>query len=219
MNTREQQTTDITQMTPEEIKAYLKAQEKEAEVQKAKEIDKYNKDKTNFIKTVIKTYKTINNELSELKEFTISTGTELNNRMYTVRGKEPKETKSFTISNPEDTFKITIERAEYFKFTEEANVHINAIREIFENKFAARNKGLYEILNGLLMRNRNQEYDAKLLAKVRIQINKLGDEKLIEEFSSLEKCQVVAKTSTYCRAYEKDNKGSWKQINIQFSTL
>src|SRR5690606_9528184 len=103
--------------------------------------------------------------------------------------------------NEDDTLKVVVDRQERFEFTEEAMVHINAIKDIFKNKFADRNKGLYNILEGLLIKGSKGEYDPKLLAKARKQVRELGDDNLIAEFDKLDDCQRVTGTASYCRLY------------------
>lgn len=98
-------------------------------------------------------------------------------------------------------------------------MHINAIKEIFRDKFEARHKGMYNLLDGLLIKGTKGEYDPKLLAKARRQVRELGDENLISEFDKLEQCQRVVGTSLYCRLYIRDEKLKWQDVSLQFSSL
>lgn len=211
--------TDLATLSDKELQAELARREKarKAEAEKAKK--DYLKDKEDFLEATVSKFSHLSNELLHLKHQTISAANELFDRMYEVDGKEPKEVKTFTLKSDDDTLKVEVERQERFTFTDEAVVHIGAIQDIFKAKFADRNKGLYEILDALLIKNTKGEYDAKLLAKARQQVRKLGDVALIEEFDKLQDCQRVVGTSTYCRAYRKDAHGKWEDVKIQFSSL
>lgn len=210
---------DITKMNPEQIKAYLADQESQEKAKKEKEYKGFINDQDDFIETAVTSFKTSHNELKQLKAFTIDRATQLYQKMWTLKGKMPKDVKSFQLVDKANKLKIVIERAERFKFTEEATVHIHSIKDIFKSKFEERNKGFYAVLDGILMRNSKGEYDAKLLAKARQQIKKLGDPQLIKEFEALEQCQMVESTATYARAYFKNESGKWEDINVQFSSL
>ncbi|SNR16523.1 DUF3164 family protein [Tenacibaculum jejuense] len=177
------------------------------------------KENEKFCNKTAEKFSNLSSQLKLLKEETIKEANRLYREMYNLNGKKPKDVKSFSRKNKEGNIMITVDYQERIEFTEEANVHINAIKEIFRNKFANRNKGLYNILDGLLIKGNKGEYDPKLLAKARKQVKDMGDEKLIEEFEKLSDCQRVSGSSKYCRVKTRDENNKWKDINIQFSSL
>ena len=138
--------------------------------------------------------------------------------MYEVNGKEVKEQKNITQKSECGMFKVTAERKERFAFTDEADVHIDSIREILKAKFEGRNKGMYQFLDSILMKNGKGDYDPNLLSKAKQQANKLGYQDLMDELDKLQSCQTITGTALYCRAYFKTDSG-WKDIVMQFSAL
>ena len=215
----EVQTKSISEMSKAEIKAYLEQQEKQEKKELAEKRKKFEADKNDFTAHSASKFKQLQAELKSLKDYTIIEANKLFNRMYELHGKDPKETKSFSLKNSDDSVKVTVDRQERFEFTEEAMVHINAIKDIFKEKFAARNKGLYSILDGLLIKGSKGEYDPKLLAKARRQVRELGDDKLVAEFDKLDDCQRVTGTALYCRVYIRSEKNKWEDVSLQFSSL
>lgn len=216
----------ISEYTKEELKAYLEEKEQEEKQQLAAEKRKYETEKNAFVETTGNYFLDYQRRLERLKSQTILQANQYYERMYTIEGKDPKDTKSFSLKNDDDTIKLTVERQERFEFTDEAIVHINAIKDIFKEKFAQRNKGLYEILNDLLIKGKKGEYDPKLLAKARNKVRKLGDDKLIAEFDKLDDCQRISGTAQYCRLYmrlnkqeELDKAASYSDVSLQFSSL
>lgn len=210
--------TDLSTLSAEDLQAELERR-KSAEKSEREQIRKaFKKDKDDFVKHTASKFQQLHRELKELKEFTMSNANDLYERMYRMNDREPKDTKSFSLKNEADTMKVVVDRQDRFEFTEEAMVHINAIKDIFENKFAARHKGLYRILNGLLVKGSKGEYDPKLLAKARREVRELGDENLIAEFDKLDDCQRVTGTASYCRTYVREN-GKYKDVTLQFSAL
>lgn len=213
------ETLDLSTLSEKELEAEIarrKAAKKEAETKARKE---YEADKKAYLAHTAGKFIQLHAELKELKEYSIVEANKLYQRMYEINDKEPKSVNSFTLKNESDTIKVTVDRQERFEFTDEAMVHINAIRDIFKSKFAERNKGLYNILDGLLIKNSKMEYDPKLLAKARRQVRELGDDNLINEFDKLDECQKVTGSSMYCRLHVRDDKGKWKDVSLQFSSL
>ncbi len=208
---------DLSQLSAEELEAALKLKKAAKQKEQQKVEDDFSKDKSDFLFATVMKFIALSNELKNLKSHTITEANKLYLRMFEIQGKEPKSVNTFSLKT--DTFKITVDRQERFEFTEEATVHIQAIKDIFKEKFADRNKGFYNFLESILMRNAKGDFDPKLLAKGRTQVNNIGDEALIREFEKLENCQRVVGSAMYCRAYKIDDKGRWNDINVQFSSL
>ena len=210
-------TKPISEMTASEIEAFLK--EKKASETKQQEIRKkaYETDKENFLNEVSTKFKELQTILSDVKNDTIIHSENFNALKYQLEDKAVKEAKSFELKN--DNVKIVVENQDKFDFNDTAIVHINAIKDIFREKFEARNKGFYNLLDSILMKNSKGEYDAKLLNKARRQAKELGDEALMNEFDKLNDCLVVVGTAKYVRVYTKDDKNRWKDVSLSFSSL
>jgi len=210
---------NLETLSEKELQAELERRAKAKKEAETKAKKQYEADKEAFLEHSASKFRQLHHEMAELKEYSIAEANKLYERMYEIAGKVPKEVNSFSLKNKADTIKVTVDRQERFEFTEEAMVHIQSIREIFKNKFAERNKGLYNILDGLLIKNSKMEYDPKLLAKARRQVRELGDQNLIDEFDKLDECQKVTGSSLYCRLHIKDDKNKWKDVSLQFSSL
>lgn len=210
-------TKTINDMSAAEIEAILKQKKAdETRVQNQRK-EAYIKDKEAFLNNVLGEFTHLQNVLSVLKNDAIVHSENFNKLKYELEDKAVKEAKSFELKN--DNIKIVVETQERFDFNDEAVVHINAIKDIFREKFENRNKGFYNLLDGILMKNTKGEYDAKLLTKARKQVRELGDENLISEFDKLNDCLIVSGTAKYIRVYTKDDKNRWKDISLNFSSL
>ncbi len=210
-------TKPISEMTASEIEAFLK--EKKASETKQQEIRKkaYETDKENFLNEVSTKFKELQTILSDVKNDTIIHSENFNALKYQLEDKAVKEAKSFELKN--DNVKIVVENQDKFDFNDTAIVHINAIKDIFRAKFEGRNKGFYNLLDSILMKNSKGDYDAKLLNKARRQAKELGDDALMLEFDKLNDCLVVVGTAKYVRVYTKDDKNRWKDVSLSFSSL
>ena len=210
-------TKPITEMSAAEIKVFLK-QKESAELQQQESRKKaYESDKENFLNEVSTKFTEVKAILLSLKNDTITHSENFNALKYQLEDKAVKEAKSFELKN--DNVKIVVENQDRFDFNDTAIVHINAIKDIFREKFENRNKGFYNLLDSILMKNSKGEYDAKLLNKARRQTKELGDEALMNEFDKLNDCLVVVGTAKYVRVYVKDDKNRWKDVSLSFSSL
>ena len=210
-------TKPITEMSASEIEAFLK-QKKAAENQQQQNRKKaYETDKENFLKEVLSRFTDARGILETLKNETITHSENFNALKYQLEDKAVKEAKSFELKN--DNVKIVVENQDKFDFNDSAIVHINAIKDIFRAKFEGRNRGFYNLLDSILMKNSKGDYDAKLLNKARRQVKELGDEALMNEFDKLNDCLVVVGTAKYVRVYTKDDKNRWKDVSLSFSSL
>lgn len=210
-------TKPISEYTAAELLELAKqkgAAEQEKQIKRKKA---YDTDKESFLNEVLNRFKDARGILETLKNETIVHSENFNALKYELEDKAVKEAKSFELKN--DNVKIVVENQDKFDFNDTAIVHINAIKDIFRVKFEGRNKGFYNLLDSILMKNSKGDYDAKLLNKARRQAKELGDEALMEEFDKLNDCLEVVGTSKYVRVYTKDDKNRWKDVSLSFSSL
>ncbi|MCH4824272.1 DUF3164 family protein [Gramella lutea] len=218
METLEKQKS-AAEMSSQELEQLLQQRREKEKAEQEKEKKQYEKDKQDFVQHSGSKFKQLHNEMKELKDYTIAEANKLYERMYKVEGKEPKETKSFTLKNNDDTVKVTVDRQERFEFTEEAIVHIDSIKELFKEKYANRNKKLYGYLDELLIKGKTGEYDPKLIVKIRRKAIQLDDEEMLDLINKLSGCQRMRDTALYCRLYIRSDKGKWEDVSLQFSSL
>jgi hypothetical protein len=210
-------TKPLSEMTAAEIKEVLKQKEAAENAQQITRKKAYETEKENFLNEVATKFTEVKGILLSLKNDTITHSENYNALKYQLEDKAVKEAKSFELKN--DNVKIVVENQDKFDFNDTAIVHINAIKDIFREKFEARNKGFYNLLDSILMKNSKGEYDAKLLNKARRQAKELADEALMNEFDKLNDCLVVVGTAKYVRVYVKDDKNRWKDVSLSFSSL
>ncbi len=210
-------TKPLSEYTAAELKEYLKQKEAADQEKQIKRKKAYETDKENFLNEVSTKFKELQTILSDVKNDTISHSENFNALKYQLEDKAVKEAKSFELKN--DNVKIVVENQDKFDFNDTAIVHINAIKDIFRAKFEGRNKGFYNLLDSILMKNSKGDYDAKLLNKARREAKELGDDALMEEFDKLNDCLVVVGTAKYVRVYTKDDKNRWKDVSLSFSSL
>ena len=206
-----------SEMTAAELEQLLKAKKADEQKQHEKQKAAYLQDKENFLTKTVDEFQKVAGMLMALKNEVITHSENFNVLKYELEGKPVKATKSFELKN--ESIKIVVETQERFEFNDQAPVHINAIKDLFKAKFENRNKAMYTLLDSILMRNSNGDYNAKLLTKARAQVRKIGDDQLTEEFDKLNDCLVVTGSAKYVRVYTKDDKNKWRDISLNFSSM
>jgi hypothetical protein len=204
------------EMTTAELEELLASKKAEANKEAERRKNDYLKNKNNFLDDLLASFNHYRDGLTDLKKSAINHSENFNRLKYEIDGKSLPNYKSFELKN--EKVKVVVDEQERFDFTDEAVVHINAIKEIFKAKFEERNKGMYALLDSILMRNSKGDYDAKLLAKARGQVKKIGDEALTAEFDKLQDCLIVVGTRKYIRVYVRED-NQWQDVSLNFSSL
>jgi hypothetical protein len=202
-----------------ELRQQLAIVEAEERTEKLKKEKAFKKRKEGFVNETVGIFKDLQSSLIDLKTTSVTEGNRLWEQMFALEDQKPKEQKQFSLMNNDKTRKIVVDRAERFGFNEEAIVGIQGVKEFFKAKFANRSKLAYSILDKLLIKNGAGDYDPKLLSKLRSEVKEINDPELTKSFAIIENNQVVVGTALSFRAYEKDEKGKWKDIVVQFSSL
>lgn len=210
---------DLSTLTAEELQAEIERRKTAEQDAKIKEKKAFDSNKEAFLTHTSGKFNQLQAELRQLKDFTISKANELYEQMYRMEGKEPREVQSFQMKNKADTIKVVVDRQQILEFNENAEVHINAIKDIFQAKFESRNKSMYGYINDILIKNSKGDYDPRLITKVRQRASEEGHADILAELEKLEACRRVTGTALYCRCYIRNDKKKWQDITLQFSAL
>jgi len=219
MTKTKEKTKELSAMSNEELMAELERRKKAERTAYEKAKKEFTKNKEAFLKKSVVEFQAVQEQMNELKTYTITKANELYEQMYRMEGKEVREVQSFTMKDEKDRYKVVVDRQDILEFNENAEVHINDIKEIFKNKFETRNKAMYGYLNDLLVKNGKGDYDPKLITKVRKRAVEYGHTEILQELEKLEQCRRVSGTALYCRCYVRDKNKKWRDITLQFSAL
>ncbi len=210
----------ITEMSAAELRKHLEAKEREERKIKDQARRKYEKDRDSFVEAFVSHAAQFHADLKAFKTASITRGNELHDMMYEIFEKEAKALKSFTIMNTEKTLKVVVERAERHGFNETAEVAIAEIKDVLRAKFEGRNKGMYEIIDSILMKNTKGDYDERLVAKLRRHEETVADKRFSDALDTLANAYYTTQSGTYIRAYKlNEETNKWEDIILQFSSL
>lgn len=206
--------------TVEQLEEMLKKKKQAQKSAQKSAQAQYENRKNAFVKRMVDLFHDYNKELTDLKKEVLTEGNALHDEMYKVYGKEPKELKQFTLFNEAKTLKLVIERQNKLQFDETAEVAINTIKDVLRSKFEGRNKSMYKIIDGILMKNNKGDYDERLVSKLRKYEEDVNDNEFSSALDLLAKSYNVVGSATYARAYTLNHEtNKWLDITIQFSAL
>lgn len=214
------ETIDLSKLSKEQLKAALKEREQlERNEQIARE-RAYEKEKETFIEMTVKTFIDLNAKLSDFKTDVLKSGKQLHKQMYDVYNKEEKQLKSFSLTNEAGTMKLEFQSQERQAYNETADVAVGEIKKILREKFAKRNKVVYNMLESILMKNKKGEFDERMVSKLRAQEQDVNLPEFSEALDILSKSFVPIGTSLYVRAYIRETpEDKWNDVHLQFSAL
>lgn len=211
---------DLSKLTAKELKAMLAEKQKAEKAEREKAQAEYIRDRDRFISTTMKEMDELSEKLASLKRRTVLKANELHERMYMLKDAEPKELKSFQIVTEDGTLKLEVARTEKMRLGEQAEVAIATIKKVLEDKFAARNKAMYGIINTLLETNASGDYDERLVAKLSKHEADVDDESFSAALQDLRMAFYAYDSATYARGYRLDaDSKKWVNVNLQFSSI
>ena len=201
----------------------LRKQLAQAEAVEKKELGKrkkiYETKRNNYIENIVSRFEALSPVLADLKKSALQEGSLLDKEMYEVFGKKSRGHKSVTLKNTLDTMKVEITHQDKFTFDETAQVHIDTIKNVLEEKFASRNKTMYKIITDLLVRNKKGDWNASNVLKLRQTAEEINDPRLTQAVKELILSAQYSGTSDYVRAYKRNAEGKYVALVIQFSAL
>jgi hypothetical protein len=213
-------TKPITEMTSQELEAFLAQKKKAEKAEQRRKEREYEAEKNAFVEEAVKKAQSFHNSLTNFKQYLLGEGNALHQQMYQVYNKEPKSLKTFTLQNEAGTMKLELQSADKQGFDETAEVAIKQIKDILEKKFSARNKAMYQIIDDILSTNAAGDYDPKLVNRLRKHEDKVDDPAFSEALDILGNSYKVEGTAMYCRFYVRTSpEQPWKLISLQFSAL
>lgn len=212
--------TDISKMSADDIKAALK--KKQADEKAAKEAKRtaYDKLRDDYLSTTFGKMEELSAKLGEFKEDAVKLGLELHEKMYEAYGREKRDgLDNYTLTSADGMKKVVIERQYRCEYDETSTVAIETIRSVLREKFEGRNKAMYRIIDGILMRNAKGDYDERLVARLRKHEEEVADERFSEALAILAKAYRPTSSQTYIRAYRKNAAGKWEDITMNWSRM
>lgn len=213
--------TDIKQMSAAQLKVALKKkQAEEVATAKAKRKD-YDGMRDQFIGSVFSKFEAVQAELGTFKAEAIKLGLELHDKMYEAYGREKREgIDNYTLTSDDATKKVVIQRDWLCRYDETVEVGIGMIKEVVRDKFEPRNKGMYAVIDGLLLKGNEGDYDERMVAKLRKHADAFdNDPRFFEALDIITRAYKPVESRLYLRVYRKTEAGAWEDISVNWSRM
>lgn len=214
------QPVDLNTATEAQLKAALAAKKKNASAKRDAAKQEFETLKDTYIDTTFNRIEEHSRLLREFKTEAVKMGLELHGKMYEVYERTARSLDSYSLVNKEGTKRIVIERQHKCEYDERAEVAIGSIKDVLKEKFSGRNKGMYDIIDSLLLKNGKGDYDERMVAKLRKHEATVNDERFSQALQLLSDSYHPVATQLYIRAYRKEAAtGKWVDIPINWSSM
>lgn len=217
-------TIDIKKLSKAErakLNKELKEEARREKAQSAAKRDAYDALRDKYIETVFGKMDELSAVLRDFKEESVKLGLELHDKMYEAYDREKRDgIDHYSLVSADGLKKVTIERQWRCEYDESAEVAIAQMKEVLRDKFAGRNKGMYDMLESVLLKNNKGDYDEKLVAKLRKHKDTVNDARFTEALDILANSYKPSSSQTYIRAYRRDtDKGKWVDLTMNWSSM
>lgn len=212
-------TANISEMSAAELKALARQKEREEKANTPQRRE-YEKQRDTYIDTVFGKMDEVSNMLKAFKSESITLGLELHEKMYEVMGKKRRDgLDHYQLISKDGKRKVVIERQHRCEYDETAEVAIKSIKDVLREKFSGRNKGMYDMLESVLLKNNKGDYDERLVAKLRKHEGTVDDPRFSAALDDLARSYKPVTSQTYIRAYRLNDAGKWEDLAMNWSSM
>ena len=208
-------TVDLTKLSEEE-RAILIQQAKELEAKEVKQRrEAYEEMKMDAIVSLITMAKDINKELAEFKKHSFDTMDALYELLKEYSGRHAEGKGNFKIEF--DNLKVEYNKQGKGSYDERATEAEKYIFDFIESRYSG-DEGTKEFILSLLERKKG-ELDPDNIQKLYKYEGKFNDPNFSKACELFRESYQYSHSKDYIRFYEKDERGQWKNILLQFSAV
>ena len=210
---------DISQMSANEIKAYLKKQQEKEQKALEKERKEYEQTRDANIFKMLSTARALCKELSEFKQF-CHINMEQNAVALEKYGKIRSNSKGgFSITNSDDTMKVTRRRDTEPVWDERSQKAVELIKDFLMDTIKKRDLDMFEILMSFLERNSKGDLEYARVMDLYKHEDKFDDERWKEGLRLIkESFSNHLKGFAYQFSFKGED-GKWVKADLNFSSL
>lgn len=211
---------NVEDMSAAELREHLAKKEKSEKAAIESKKHEWRKNRDRLVLNIAHKAMEISKEMAAFKADAVINANTLYDSMFSVFGRDAKkERMSFTLTTEADDFKVEVAKDNRYKLDETSQAPLQVIKGILKDKFEARNKSMYKLIDDLLSKNTKGEYDDKLVLKLQRHEESINDPRFSEAMDTLRASMKVVDVATYMRVYDKDDQGKWQQIPLNFSKI
>jgi hypothetical protein len=211
---------DPRTLSTQELRALLREREAEEGKERHALRKAYEADRDAYVSGLMQQMGELHERMAALKRTAIAEGEALHQRMYAAYGRvKRRDLDHFSLTSGDGSMKVVIERQHRCAYDDTSLVAIETIRQVLRDRFEGRNKALYAIIDGVLMKNSKGDYDERLVARLRKHEASVNDARFSEALDLLARAYRPTSTQTYLRAYRKGADGRWAELSMSWSAM
>lgn len=208
------------ELSTDELRSLLRERESEERKQRKGLREAYERDRDAYVDGLLEEMGRLSAALQALKRSSSRQGDELHQRMYAAFGRvKRRQLDHYSLVSSDGQRKVVVERQHRCAYDETSAVAIETIRQVLREKFEGRNKAMYAIIDGILMKNGKGDYDERLVARLRKHEPAVNDARFSDALDLLARSYKPTATQVYVRGYTKDGGGRWREVPMSWSAL
>lgn len=209
----------VTEMSVEQLEKLLNQKKKQQQEDRLRKKAQYEQAKNELVIRLCGNAKGINELLREFKMQAFEDLGQFYDRMKEygdVRG----EKGSFQLVSADDKLKVLFSRETRMGLDERAELAETKLKEFLSTTVKKRDKGLHDVILGLLERNgATNDFDVKLIGKLIKLEDNFDDESWKEAIRLFKESIRENGTADYVRLYERDSNEKWQLINLNMASV
>ncbi|MBL6448548.1 DUF3164 family protein [Fulvivirga sp. 29W222] len=212
-------TEELDQLTDDQLEQLLEKRRKTKQRKEEARRKKYEQDRENLIKDLTKEAVEISIEIKHFKRDAFNKMDQFYEVMKQYGDIKPNSKGGFSIENAEGTLKIKYSSQTRKGFDERADMAEQKLKSFLERFVKVRAKETYKLVLQLLERTHSGDFDDKLIMKLWNMENDFDDEDWREAIKLFKESYNPKETTRYINFYQRNDKGQWELINLNFASI
>ncbi len=215
METKEQQTVDLSQLTDEQLDELLKKREEKKRKDNEKKRIAYETDRDELVNKLVSRAMELNVLMRDFKKDAIE-----RLEAFRERAQEYGEIRShskggFSLRHSEGDIKVSYDRNTKIEYDERADHAAELIKDFLADMVKKRDQDAYEMIMSLLQKNKAGDFKPSLIMALISKRDRFADERWKKAIKLFEECHNTHLVSMSVSFYRKDQSG--KDANIPLS--
>lgn len=206
---------DLTKLSDEDFEAEMKRRNEEKQKRANEQRQAYEAIKIDTVHTFCQIAKELNSQLTDFKKTAFEGLQTMYSMLQEYSSRHADGKGNFRLEH--ENFRVTYKRQGKASFDERADQAEKHIIDFVNNKFAE-DPDTKDLIMSLLERKKG-DLDVNLIQKLYAMENRFDDKNWKRGIALLKESYQYNHSKDYIRFEERDDKGEWHNINLQFSNI
>lgn len=210
---------DISKMSSKELEQLLKKKQKQEREEQKRKRKEYEAERNVIVAKMIGEAKDLQGVMIKAKKLFLESLEVFKMKAVEYADIRKNSKGGFSLRSTDGTQRVVYSRNTKFEYDERAGQAEVLIKEFLSDKVKKRDKESYELIVGLMSKNKQGDYSPALIAKLLKHENTFDDERWEKAIQLFKESYREVDVSYSVEFYEKDKTGKDKHISLTFASL